>query len=70
MASVQETIEPALRLDQSVHQRPIGGSGEGPGCPFIQNYTSSGYQSVGKKELTIIREGGVWKIYRETSEKI
>lgn len=37
---------------------------------FIQNYTSTGYRSVGKKTLIFIREGGGWKIYRETSEEI
>lgn len=37
---------------------------------FIQNYISSGFRSVGKKTLVFIREGGGWKIYRETSEEI
>ena len=37
---------------------------------FLQNYESSGYQTISKKTLMLIREGGEWKIYRETSEDI
>lgn len=35
---------------------------------FIQTYVSSGYRSVGSKRLELIREKGLWKIYREISE--
>jgi murein L,D-transpeptidase YafK len=37
---------------------------------FLQKYRSSGFQTVSKKTLTLIREGGEWKIYREISEDI
>jgi hypothetical protein len=35
---------------------------------FAQTYVSSGYSSVSLKRLELIREGGLWKIYREISE--
>lgn len=37
---------------------------------FTQFYESSGYTAVGEKRLLLKREGGQWKIYRETWKKI
>lgn len=37
---------------------------------FIQTYRSSGYNAEGVKHLILKREGGQWKIYRETWEKM
>jgi len=37
---------------------------------FTQFYESSGYKAVGEKQLLLKREGGQWKIYRETWKKI
>jgi len=36
---------------------------------FIQTYESSGLKATGLKRLTLIREGGLWKIYKETWKK-
>ncbi|MBU4420334.1 MAG: L,D-transpeptidase family protein [Proteobacteria bacterium] len=35
---------------------------------FIQTYVSSGYRTVTSKRLELLREKGLWKIYREISE--
>ena len=35
---------------------------------FTQTYVSSGYRSVSSKRLELLREKGLWKIYREISE--
>jgi hypothetical protein len=35
---------------------------------FLQKYDSSGFETRGHKRLDLIREGGRWKIYRETWE--
>ena len=35
---------------------------------FIQTYVSSGYRTVSSKRLELLREKGLWKIYREISE--
>ncbi len=32
---------------------------------FLQNYESSGFSTQGRKQLKLIRKGGLWKIYRE-----
>lgn len=32
---------------------------------FLQNYKSSGYSAQGRKQLKLVKKGGVWKIYRE-----
>jgi murein L,D-transpeptidase YafK len=37
---------------------------------FLQKYRSSGNNSVGVKRLRLKRVGGLWKIYRETWQKI
>ena len=37
---------------------------------FIQTYVSSGYRSVSSKRLELLREKGLWKIYREISENM
>ena len=37
---------------------------------FLQKYRSSGNSSVGIKRLRLKRVGGLWKIYRETWQKI
>lgn len=37
---------------------------------FVQEYESSGYKAVGKKRLLLKREGGRWKIYRETWKRM
>ncbi len=37
---------------------------------FIQTYVSSGHRSVSLKRLELLRERGLWKIYREISENI
>jgi len=37
---------------------------------FIQTYVSSGYRSVSLKRLELLRERGLWKIYREISENM
>lgn len=37
---------------------------------FLQKYRSSGNHSVGIKRLSLKRVGGLWKIYRETWQKI
>ncbi|MCP4050865.1 MAG: nuclear transport factor 2 family protein, partial [bacterium] len=36
---------------------------------FIQHYESSGFKAVGRKILILKREGGQWKIYRESWKK-
>ena len=36
---------------------------------FLQTYKSSGLNDVGFKELQLVREGGEWKIFRETWRK-
>jgi len=37
---------------------------------FVQNYQSSGFKASGMKTLLLKREGGEWKIYRETWSKL
>ena len=37
---------------------------------FIQTYVSSGHRSVSLKKLELLRERGLWKIYREISENM
>jgi len=37
---------------------------------FVQTYESSLFKAVGIKQLTLIREKGLWKIYRETWKKL
>lgn len=37
---------------------------------FVQRYESDRYQGVGVKQLLLKREGGEWKIYRETFQKM
>jgi hypothetical protein len=37
---------------------------------FMQFYESSGFKAVGIKRLILIREKGLWKIYRETWKKL
>lgn len=37
---------------------------------FIQTYESSGYKAVGRKSLFLKREGGRWKIFRETWKRM
>lgn len=37
---------------------------------FVQRYESDRYQGVGVKRLVLKREGGQWKIYRETFQKM
>ena len=37
---------------------------------FIQNYESSGFKASGMKTLLLKREGGGWKIFRETWSKL
>ncbi|MCG8688320.1 MAG: L,D-transpeptidase family protein [Desulfobacterales bacterium] len=32
---------------------------------FLQKYESSGFSTQGRKQLKLVRKGGVWKIYRE-----
>ncbi|WDP85925.1 MAG: nuclear transport factor 2 family protein [Desulfobacter sp.] len=32
---------------------------------FLQNYESSGFSAKGRKELRLVKKGGVWKIFRE-----
>ncbi|MCP4346795.1 MAG: L,D-transpeptidase family protein [Desulfobacterales bacterium] len=36
---------------------------------FIQHYESSGFKAIGRKILILKREGGQWKIYRESWKK-
>lgn len=37
---------------------------------FVQNYKSNVLEAVGMKRLILIREKGLWKIYRETWKKL
>ena len=32
---------------------------------FLQDYRSSGFSTKGRKQLKLVKKGGVWKIYRE-----
>ena len=51
--------------DLKIQQRP-----ERSTATFLQQYYSSGHESVGIKRLRLKRIGGAWKIYRETWHKI
>ncbi len=45
-------------------------NGEHGTATFEQNYESSGFRAHGIKQLTLKREGGKWKIFRETWRKL
>lgn len=40
-------------------------AGESGTVTFTQHYESSGFKTVGKKELKLVRENGEWRIFRE-----
>lgn len=45
-------------------------SGKRAEASFVQTYKSSDFKAVGIKRLILIREKGLWKIYRETWKKL
>ena len=54
----------------SVEDLEISQDSDRSTATFLQKYRSSGNDSVGIKRLRLKRVGGLWKIYRETWQKI
>jgi lipoprotein-anchoring transpeptidase ErfK/SrfK len=53
---------------KNVKARPAGD--DRARVSFVQRYESDRYQGVGMKQLILKREGGEWKIFRETFQKM
>jgi murein L,D-transpeptidase YafK len=54
----------------SVEDLEISQNADRSTATFLQKYRSSGNESIGIKRLRLKRVGGLWKIYRETWQKI
>ena len=58
------------KISVSVEDLEITQEGQRSTATFVQRYSSNKHQSVGLKRLRLKQDNGLWKIYRETFQKM